>query len=35
MLEFNDVGYLERKNDYQAYLALATGRSSRAGHARD
>jgi hypothetical protein len=23
MLEFNDVGYLERKNDYQANLALA------------
>jgi hypothetical protein len=22
-LEFNDVGYLERKNDYQAYLTLA------------
>ena len=23
MLEFNDTGYLERKNDYQAYLTLA------------
>ena len=23
MLEFNDAGYLERKNDYQAYLTLA------------
>ena len=22
-LEFNDVGYLERKNDYQGYLTLA------------
>ena len=31
MLEFNDVGYLERKNDYQANLTLATERSSRGG----
>src|SRR4029078_12428795 len=23
MLEFNALGYLERKNDYQAYLTLA------------
>ena len=26
MLEFNDVGYLERKNDYQALSRSATGR---------